>query len=325
MNSQPDRRLVLRRLAQAGILAGGTGLIAALGYFSPGRWRGKVGLKTIPDHRVPTDPRFPPLAVAAGSDPALMVRAALGAVGGIGRFVHPGETVLLKPNAAWDRSPEQGANTHPAVVAEVVRQCRSAGAKRIVVAENPVHDARRCAQRSGILAAVSAAGGEYVFPSGSGFTWTALGGTVLDSWEVMSVVFSADRLINLPVVKDHALSVLTCGLKNSYGLVGGTRARLHQDLHAAIADLAAAFRPTLTIVDATRVMVRGGPTGGRLEDVITRNRVAAGTDPVALDAWAARQLDRDPRDIPHISLAEGKGLGSLAAGLAVREIINAGS
>jgi uncharacterized protein (DUF362 family) len=238
------------------------------------------------------------------------------------RFVGRGETVLVKPNMAWDRTPEQGANTHPEVVAEVVRQCRAAGARRVVVAENPVHDAERVAERSGIRAAARAAGAELVLPAASGFTWTALGGSVLASWDVLSVLLDADRLVNVPVVKHHSLSRLTCGLKNHMGLIGGSRGRLHQDIHAALLDLGSAFRPTLTVVDATRVMRRNGPTGGRLEDVEAVNAVAAGTDPVACDAWAARQLGLDPAEVGHVVLADGRGLGSLAAGAgAVAEVV----
>ena len=316
-----DRRLVLRRLAQAGAVLGAAGALGGLGVFAPGRFRARGTPRSIPDHRVPGEAGRAPIVVARGSDPAGLVRAALEAVGGMPRFVRPGETVLVKPNMAWDRIPEQAANTNPAVVAEVVRQCRMAGAKRVIVADNPVHDAERVAARSGIRAAAVEAGGEMVLPAASGFTWASLGGSVLASWEVLSVVFFADRLINVPIVKHHALSRLTCGFKNHMGLIGGSRGRLHQEIHSAVLDLAAAFRPTLTVVDATRVMVRNGPTGGRLEDVVSANAVAAGVDAVACEAWAARQLALDPRDIPSVVQAEGRGLGHLAAGAgAVEEI-----
>lgn len=318
-----DRRLVLRRLAAAGAVFGASGTLGALGLLSPGRFRARGRGRPIPDHRVPDEPGRPPIVVARGSDPAVLVRAALAGLGGMERFVRRGETVLVKPNMAWDRSPEQGANSHPAVVAEVVRQCRAAGAGRVIVAENPVHDAERVAERSGIRAAVAEAGGELILPAASGFTWATLGGTVLASWEVLSVLLSADRLVNVPVVKQHSLSRLTCGLKNHMGLIGGRRGRLHQEIHGAIVDLAAAFRPTLTVVDATRVMVRNGPTGGRLEDVVAANGVAAGADPVACEAWAARQLGLDPRDIPSVVQAEGRGLGRLAAGAGPIEEIRA--
>ena len=310
----PSRRLVLARLGQAGAVLGASGALAALGLLSRGRFARPRNGRQVPDHRVPDEPGRPPLAVARGTDPATMVRAALAPLGGIARFVKRGETVLVKPNMAWDRTPEQGACTNPEVVAEVVRQCRAAGAARVIVAENPVHDAARVAQRSGIAAAAAAAGGEFVLPRGSAFEWTSLGGSVLGGWDVLSVMFQADRLINVPIVKHHSLSLLTCGIKNHMGLIGGSRGRLHQEIHTSIVDLASAFRPTLTIVDATRVMLRNGPTGGRLEDVAVRNTVAAGTDPVACDAWAARQLGLDPRDVAHVVEAEARGLGSVAAG-----------
>jgi uncharacterized protein (DUF362 family) len=308
------RRLVLGRLSQAGAVLGASGALGALGLLGAGRFRPRASGRGLRDLRVAGEPSRPPLVVAHGNDPARLVRASVAALGGMGRFVHPGETVLVKPNMAWDRTPEQGANTHPDVVAEVVRLCRAAGARRVIVADHPVHDAERVALRSGIRGAVAEAGGELILPGRSGFAWTALGGSVLASWDVLSVLFEVDRFVNVPVAKHHSLSRLTCGLKNHMGLIGGRRGRLHQDIHPSLVDLATAFRPTLTVVDATRVMVRNGPTGGRLEDVAAVNAVAAGTDPVACDAWAARQIGLDPAEVGHVVLADGRGLGRLVAG-----------
>jgi uncharacterized protein (DUF362 family) len=322
--ARPDRRLVLRRLGQGGALLGATGALAWLGLGSRGRFHASAAPRPVRDHRVPDAPGRPPLVAAVGGGgPAARVRAAVEALGGMQRFVAPGETVLVKPNMAWDRSPEQGANTHPEVVAELVRLCRAAGAARVIVADHPVHEAARVAERSGIAAAARAAGAELLLPIDTGFEPGAVLGSVLDAWDVLSVLFRADRLINVPVVKHHSLSRLTCGVKNHMGLLGGSRGRLHQDIHAAILDLAAAFRPTLTVVDATRVMVRNGPTGGRLDDVRAAELVAAGTDPVACDAWAARQLGLDPWDVPHVVQAEGRGLGRVAAGASAVAEVNA--
>jgi uncharacterized protein (DUF362 family) len=312
----------MKRLGQAGAVLGVSGALGGLSLFGPGRFRHGAAARGLRDLRVADEAGRPALVVARGGGPALLVRAAVLAVGGMERFVKPGETALVKPNMAWDRTPEQGANTHPEVVAEVVRLCRAAGARRVIVAEHTIHDAERVATRSGIRAAVAAAGGELVLPGASGFEWTMLGGSILASWDVLRVLFQADRLINLPVVKHHSLSHLTCGIKNHMGLIGGSRGRLHQEIHPAIVDLAAAIRPTLTVVDATRVMMRNGPTGGRLEDVAIVDAVAAGSDPVAGDAWAARQLGLDPTEVGHVVLAEGRGLGSLAAGAgAVAEVV----
>jgi uncharacterized protein (DUF362 family) len=305
----PERREVLRRLGQAALVLGGAGAAAWLGLRSPGRFAAMAERAVPPRWTLPRGGTWPAGAIARGGGIAARVRTAVDRVGGIGRFVQPGATVLLKPNMAWDRTPEQGANTQPEVVAEVARMCREARAARVIVAEVPVHDPERAAERSGIRAAAREAGAELAVPPAASFRAASLGGSVLDEWEVLALALGADRLINLPVVKDHALSRLTCGMKNLYGLLGGTRGRLHQRIHESIADLAAAFTPTLTIVDATLVMMRGGPQGGRVEDLAPVRAIAAGTDPVALDAWGATLLGVDPRDIGHVVLAEGRGLG----------------
>lgn len=323
--AETDRRRILKRLAAAGAVLGGSGLLAGLAALSGGRWR-EPGAAALPKIRtVPTEPGLPPLAIARGGV-VTSVRAAVGAVGGIARFVLPGETVLVKPNMAWDRTPAQGANTNPEVVAEVVRLCLEEGrAARVVVADVPVHDAARVEARSGIGEAARKAGAEVLVPPGPGFVLARLGGSVLDTWEVFAPVMQADRIVNVPVVKDHGLTRLTCGLKNGYGLLGGTRARLHQQIHLSILDLALAFRPTLTVVDATRVMMRAGPTGGRLDDVVSVGAVAAGTDAVGLDAWGATLLGVDPGEIPYLALAESRGLGSILEGREPKVEIHAGA
>ncbi len=318
------RREVLARLGRAGLVLGGAGLLTALGLRSKGRWSGGDAPAVILRREVARDPSRPTAIVAAGGGIAPMVRAAIDALGGIGRFVVAGDVVLLKPNMAWDRPPELGANTHPEIVAEIARLCREAGAARVLVGDVPVHDAERAAARSGIADAARRAGAELVLPDDGGFREAALDGAVLSSWEVFLPALTATKLINVPVVKDHALTRLTAGLKNWYGVLGGTRARLHQAIDASIADLAVAFRPTLTVVDATRVMTKGGPTGGRLEDVRQVGLVAAGTDPVALDAWSAHLLGLDPGTIGYLALAEGRGVGSIAAGLGL-ETVRAGA
>jgi len=311
MKHDPDRRLVLRRLGQASLVLGGSGVAAWLGLTSRGRWTDSQEIASIPRRTVPPDPNYPKAITARGGDVAARVQAAVDRVGGIARFVQPGDTVLVKPNMAWDRTPEQGANTSPEVVGEVVRLCREARAGKVIVADVPVHDAARTAVHSGIQEAARANGAEFLIPPDAGFTRAALDGTVLDRWEVFEPALQVDRLINVPVVKDHGLSRLTCGMKNLYGLLGGTRGRLHQNIHESIADLAAAFLPTLTVVDATRVMLRGGPQGGRPDDLLPVGAVAAGTDPVALDAWGATLLGVDPREVGHIVLAERRGLGMI--------------
>jgi len=299
------RRDAVTRLAAAGLAAGAVGGGAL---FFHDRRRAEASAPTIPDWRVPAAPHYPPAAVAFGPDPAANVRRAVAALGGMERFVRPGESVLIKPNVGWDRIPEQAANTDPEVVAELVRLCSAAGARRVVVTDISCNDPRRCFARSGISDAASAAGAEVIESHRLTLVPAALTGLAA-GLEVIEELFKADRVINVPVVKHHSLSRVTLGMKNWYGVLGAGRNRLHQSIDRSIAELGAAFRPTLTVIDATRVLLRSGPQGGSLNDVKAVNAVAAGTDPVLCDAWGAAQLGHSPADLPFLELAEQRGLG----------------
>jgi len=138
---------------------------------------------------------------------------------------------------------------------------------------------------------------------------TDLQGESLKVWPVSRFYHEADKLINLPVVKHHSLSKCTMGMKNLYGSLGGQRNRLHQDINTSIADLASAVKPTLTVMDATRVLKRNGPTGGNLSDVSVENTVIAGTDIVAVESYGLRFLDLKAEDIPFIMMSEKRGVG----------------
>ena len=96
---------------------------------------------------VPPDPNFPEMVVAQGDDPRLLLRKAIEGMGGVKRFVSRGDVVVVKPNIAWDRTPEQAANTNPQVVAEMVRLCQEAGAKAVIVTDVSCNDPRRCSLR----------------------------------------------------------------------------------------------------------------------------------------------------------------------------------
>jgi uncharacterized protein (DUF362 family) len=229
-------------------------------------------------------------------------------MGGMERFVRKGETVLVKPNVGWDRLPEQAANTDPQVVAEIVRLCIAAGARRVVVTDISCNDPRRCFARSGIQAAATAAGAE-VIESGRLHLATAALPGLSAGLQVVEELLRADRVINVPVVKHHSLSRVTLGMKNWFGVLGKGRNRLHQDINRAVAELGATFRPTLTVVDATRVLAANGPVGGSLADVLPVGAVLAATDPVLADAWGASLLGHKPEGLGFIAEAERRGLG----------------
>ena len=219
---------------------------------------------------------------------------------------------MIKPNIAWDRTPEQAANTNPEVVAEVVRQCWQAGAKRVIVTDVSCNEPRRCFQRSGIQAAARAEGAEVILPDPELFREVDLGGVVLKSWPVFTPFLEADKIINLPIAKHHVLTGATLGMKNWYGILGGQRNRLHQQIHQSLVDLASFMLPTLTMMDCYRILLRNGPTGGNLEDVALKKTMVAGTDPVALDAYVAKAYwNLDPEQLPYLQMAATRGLGTV--------------
>jgi len=263
------------------------------------------------DHRIQAGAGLPVITVVRNGEPAQLVRQALANLGGISHFIARGDVVALKPNIAWDRIPEQAANTNPDLVAEVVRQCWSAGAKRVIVTDVSCNEPRRCFHRSGIEAAARAAGAEVILPDADLFREVDLGGVVLNSWPVFTPFLEADKIINLPIAKHHNLTGATLGMKNWYGILGGQRNRLHQQIHQSLADLAAFMLPTLTIMDCYRILLRNGPTGGNLEDVLLKKTVVASTDPVALDAYVAKAYwNLDPEHLPYLQMAANRGLGT---------------
>ena len=254
----------------------------------------------------------PVVAVAEGGDHARITRNAIAALGGMKRFVKPGQTVVVKPNMGWDRSSEQAANTNPIVVRAIVEECLQAGAKTVKVFDRTCNDERRCYVNSGIEPALK--GMKHVevkHLENERFKKVALGGKALKEWELYGEALSADVYINVPVAKHHGLSMLTLGLKNVMGIMGGNRGAIHKQLDVALADINAAFRPHLTIIDATRVLMAHGPQGGDLKDVKVLNKVIASTDTVAADAYATTLFGLRPEEIAVTVAAHKRGIGEI--------------
>ena len=281
-----SRRELLQRLGAAGAVLGGA---AALGR---GVWdKGHPGFAASTDRALTRDYRLhegsralaelPQLVVARNDpDPAALVRKAVDALGGMKRFISRGDVVVVKPNIGWDRTPIHAANTNPAVVAEVVRLVLDAGA-------------------------------EVVLPAAHRFRGMRLKGEVLDDWPVFLPLVNADKVINVPIAKHHNLARYTAAMKNWYGSIGGRRNRLHQNIDVSIADLAQFIQPTLTIVDANRVLMRNGPQGGNIADAKDMHTVIATTDQVAADAYGCQLIGRTAAEIPYIVMGHERGLGTM--------------
>jgi uncharacterized protein (DUF362 family) len=255
---------------------------------------------------------LPVVAVAEGKDYARTTRQVLDALGGIGRFVRPGATVVVKPNMGWDRNAEQGANTHPLVVRAVVEECLRSGAKKVKVFDRSCNDERRCYVNSGIEPALKGMKNvEVKHLEDERFKKVTLNGKVLKEWELYGEAIAADVYINVPVAKHHGLSTLTLGLKNVMGIMGGNRGAIHRHLDEALADVHAVFRPHLTIIDATRILTAHGPQGGDLRDVRVLNKVIASTDIVAADAYATTLFGLRPEEIATTVTAYKRGIGEM--------------
>lgn len=272
---------------------------------------------TIPSEvRAEEIPASPLLAVAKGEDYAALVARVLQPLGGMGRFVRAGDRVVVKPNIGWDRTPEQGANTHPQVVQAVVRQALAAGANKVLVFDRTCNEQRRCYANSGIERAIaelndSRAVIEHI--DQRKFVPVEIAkGKALTRWEIYKDALDCDCYINVPVAKHHGLSRLTLGLKNTMGVIGGNRGSIHRDLGQSLADLATVVRPRLTLIDATRILLDNGPQGGNLADVRRLDTLIASVDPVAADAYATTLFGLSPADIASTVAAHKMGLGEMA-------------
>jgi len=252
---------------------------------------------------------LPDLSLVQGESPFQITREAIVSLGGMKRFVTKGDKVLIKPNIGWDRTPELAACTNPEVIKALVELSLEAGAKRVIVIDNPTNQAKRAYLRSGISEAAKQAGAEVLFPNPLRLKKMPLRGEWLKEWEVFQDIAEADKIVNVPIAKTHSLCRVTLGMKNWLGAIGGSRNQLHQKLDEAMVDLAAFFKPVLTVLDAYRILFRNGPQGGRVSDTKLLKTVIASVDPVAADTMGASFFDIPASELPFLSIAQRRGLG----------------
>lgn len=239
-----------------------------------------------------------------------LTEQAINALGGMKRFVSTGDVVWVKPNIGWDRTPEQAGNTNPDVVATLVRLCLDAGAKKVKIGDNSCNPAERTYAASKIADAAKGAGAEVIFLDPNRYRDMDIGGERLKMHPVYPEIVECDLVISVPITKHHSATTITNCMKNFMGCVE-KRQTFHQDLPACIADITAFMKPRIAVMDAVRVLVANGPTGGDLADVRQPNIIAAGTDLVALDAFGAEVLGMNPKDIGTVTTGQARGLGVL--------------
>ena len=253
------------------------------------------------------------LVAISGGEPAQMFQKGIEALGGMSAFVKKGQKVVIKPNIGWDVLPERGGNTNPKLVAEIIKQCLQAGAKEVMVFDHTCDEWQRCYKNSGIEAAVKDAGGRIAPGHAEGYYHDVAipKGKVLKNSKEHELVLGADVFINVPVLKHHSSSRITCALKNLMGNVWDRGYWHGSDLHQCIADFGTFRKPTLNVVDAYYVMKRNGPRGVSNEDVVTMKKQLLSTDIVAIDTAAVKFFGSDPKEIRHIQIAAEQGVGRM--------------
>jgi len=305
-----SRREFVKSLVALGATTLGVGGLLAQAACGPGP--GKEGeLVRKPSSGPAADQAY--LAAARGGSPAEITRRAVAALGGIERFVHSGDDVIIKPNICVAYHTYQyAATTNPEVVATLVSLCLGAGAKKVRVMDYPFGGSADAAyERSGIAQAVTAAGGQMEQMAKMKYKKVPIpDGRDLKEWPVYQDVLEADVFINVPIAKDHDLARLSLGMKNLLGVVLD-RSKYHRNLGQRLADLTSLVYPTLTVVDAVRILVDHGPTGGSLEDVKQMDTVIASHDPVAADSYAATLFGLAGADITYVKAAAQMGLGEM--------------
>lgn len=330
-----DRRTLLKKIGAAAGIFGGAGYLALAPESAPGSMQDQTGLRSKPvirpvrlnDFRVDKpDASHPDVGIGRGGTPQQMLTKALDAVGGLKHYVKPGDIVLVKPNVAFDRAPALGATSQPELIDILIKMLlRDCKAQEVRVADNPIESPADCFMKTGLRQASEDAGGRVYLPDGNAFKMlNTPGATLIEHWWFFHRPFTnVDKVIGVAPVKDHNLCHASMGIKNWYGLLGGTRNQFHQDINEIVSDLSIMIRPTLTILDGTHVLMENGPTGGDPSNVKQRDVVMASLDPVACDAWAFEHLlERSPRDYPaYLAMAEAKGSGKLDWQGRIKEIL----
>ena len=309
-----NRRQFLQSLSILGIGAAASGYLPVHGQDKPDDKK--------PEEKKPA-PK-PMVAVAEGIKPAEIALGALAILGGMAKFVKKGDVVVLKPNMAWEKPLEAAATTNPDIVIALANECFKAGAKKVKIVERTCNDPKRCFQICGFEKALIGNKAEMVLLTNDPKEYKEV--KIPDGQELKSILIAKDVLecdvfINIPIAKNHGLSKLTLGIKNLMGVTGGKRNELHHQLGQKMAEILSVIKPHLTVIDAYRVLVRNGPTGGNLKDVVAVRKVIASTDPVAADSYACtlKPFSLEGKNVGYVRAAYDMGLGEID--LAKMEIV----
>ena len=246
-------------------------------------------------------------------DVSRAVGEVLGHLGGMSRFISPGEKVLLKPNLLSAKEPERAITTHPAVIEAVIKEVREAGGEPSM-GDSPggaLRGIERLWRNTGLKDLSERTGTPLINFEASGSSEVA---GELRSYMIARAVLDADAIIGLPKMKTHVLTLYTGCIKNMFGVIPGFgKSRLHSTAPRPVpfsrhlVDVYSLVRPRLHIMDAVVAMEGNGPSGGSPRTV---GAIIGGSDPVAVDTVVAGMMGYRDGQVSTIRFAAKKGLGT---------------
>ncbi len=279
----------------------GAGILTSTSLLLPGKIFGAA----------PSNNGYDLVAIKGGS-PDAMFDKAIAAMGGISKYVKPNQTVVVKPNIGWDKTPEEAADTNPLLVKQIVKKCYDAGAKKVYVFDHTCNNWQKSYDNSGIEAAVKEVGGKIITGNNESHYKEVNNNKTqkIKAAKIHELILESDVFINVPVLKHHHAAELTISMKNLMGIVWDRGFWHRNDLHRCIAEFPLFRKPDLNVVDAYRVMKRNGPMGKSVDDVVTMKSLLISEDMVAADAAGAKLFGKDPEQVEYIKIADQIGIGN---------------
>lgn len=251
------------------------------------------------------------LVYVKNGEPGILFEKGIEALGGLGKFIKPGNKVTIKPNIGWDTTPERAATTNPDLISVIIKSCFKVGAKEVFVFDNSVNNISKCYKNSGIEKAVIDAGGTMINAGDkSKYQVVKIPNAVkLKKARVHELILQSDVILNVPILKSHNDTGITGSMKNLMGTVWNRLDWHIKGLHQCIADYASHIKPTLNILDAYRILKTNGPKGRSVNDVEIKKSLFISTDMLAMDIFACDVFGLNPNSIKHFQLAKEKNIG----------------
>ena len=240
------------------------------------------------------------------------VDSCLDKLGGLSSLIKPDDRVLIKPNILIAKPPEEAVTTHPALIEAIIMVVKKAGAVPLV-GDSPgglVGNVGEHWKVTGIEEVCNRLNVEILNFESSGVYEKRING---NHYHIAKPVLDADFIINVPKIKTHGLTILTCAIKNMYGTIPGlTKVNYHKeapkpsDFAELVVDIFALSKPGLNIVDGIIGMDGNGPSAGNPKEM---GLILASTDSVAIDSLICQILGKNPLKVPTNKNAYERGLG----------------